>query len=175
MSTGERPFEVVFVCTGNQFRSPLAAAVFERETLGRPVRVSSCGIYAIEGSRAFAEAPDLIDELRVDLSQHRSRQLASLAHADLVIGFGRHHVDRAVADGCASPERTFTLPQAVALLEASPADGPPRERLAALQPENVAGPPPEVEDPIGLHTPRQREIMAEIDGLATRLARALFA
>lgn len=174
MSADGRPLEVVFVCTGNQFRSPLAAAVFESETSGQPVRVSSCGIFAIEGSRAFAEAPDLIEELRVDLSQHRSRQLTSLAGADLVIGFGRHHVERAVADGGAPPERTFTLPQAVELLEASAADGSPRERLAALRPENVPGPRPEVEDPIGLPTPRQREIMVEIDELVTRLARALF-
>jgi hypothetical protein len=91
-----------------------------------------------------------------------------------VIGFQRGHVERAVADGGSPPERTFTLPQAVGLLEASPAGDSPRDQLAALRPENLS-PLPEVEDPIGLPTPRQREIMAEIDELATRLARALFA
>jgi protein-tyrosine-phosphatase len=164
--------DVVFVCTGNQFRSPLAAAVFEREARGRKVRVSSCGTSAIEGSAAFAEAVDLIGELSVDLSRHRSKRLASLAEEDLVIGFERHHVERAVVDGDAPRERTFTLPQAVELLEASSTDGSPHERLAALRPGSVLD-APEVEDPIGLPTRRQREIMAEIDDLATRLAHAL--
>jgi hypothetical protein len=36
-------FEVVFVCTGNRFRSPLAAALFGRATAGLPVSVSSRG------------------------------------------------------------------------------------------------------------------------------------
>lgn len=165
--------DVVFVCTGNQFRSPLAAAVFERESRGRAVRVSSCGTSAIEGSAAFAEAVDLIEELSVDLSQHRSRRLTSLADGDLVIGFERHHVERAVVEGDAPRARTFTLPQAVELLEASPTNGSPRERLAALRAGSVLE-APEVEDPIGLPTRRQRQIMAEIDDLSTRLARALF-
>jgi hypothetical protein len=78
-----------------------------------------------------------------------------------------------VVDGDAPRERTFTLPQAVELLEASPADGGPRERLAALRPGSARD-VPEVKDPIGLLTARQREIMAEIDDLATRLAHALF-
>jgi protein-tyrosine phosphatase len=168
-----RPLEVVFVCTGNQFRSPFAAAVFAREAQGQALRVSSCGTAAIEGSTAFAEAVDLIQELRVDLSRHRSRRLPRLADADLVIGFERHHVAAAVVEGEAPRERTFTLPQAVELLEATAEDGPPRERIAAISPESAPG-APEVEDPIGLRTRRQRAIMAEIDDLATRLARALF-
>jgi protein-tyrosine-phosphatase len=173
VNAGDRPFEVVFVCTGNQFRSPLGAAVFERETRGRSVRVSSCGTSAIEGGAAFAEAVELIGELRVDLSQHRSRGLQSLAGADLVIGFERQHVARAVVEADAPWERTFTLPQAVELLEASAREGSPRERVNAVQPGSVVE-APEVEDPIGLRTSRQRQIVAEIERLTTRLARALF-
>jgi protein-tyrosine phosphatase len=164
---------VVFVCTGNQFRSPLAAAVFEREAAGRAVAVSSCGTAAVEGRAAFAEAVGLLGELSVDLSRHRSRALGSLADADLVVGFERHHVERAVVDGGAPRERTFTLPQAVELLEAAAHDGSPRERLAALRPGSVFE-APEVEDPIGLPSKRQREIMREVEGLSARLARALF-
>jgi protein-tyrosine-phosphatase len=165
-------FSVVFVCTGNQFRSPLAEAVFAREA-SRPVRVSSCGTAAVEGSAAFAEAQELVSELSVDLSRHRSRGLSKLAGADLVVGFERTHVERAVVDAGAPRERTFTLPQAVGLLEASPREGSPRERVEALQVGNVFD-APEIEDPIGLRTARQREVMAEIEDLTKRLARALF-
>lgn len=166
-------FDVVFVCTGNQFRSPLAEAVFARETAGRPVRVSSCGTSAIEGSAAFAEALELVGELSVDLSRHRSRRLHDLADADLMIGFEHTHVERAVVDGGASREKSFTLPQAVELLESSPLEGGPAERVAALAPGSLLE-APEVEDPIGMPTKRQREIMLEIEDLASRLARALF-
>jgi protein-tyrosine phosphatase len=165
-------FSVVFVCTGNQFRSPLAEAVFAREAR-RPVLVSSCGTAALEGSAAFAEALELVSELSVDLSRHRSRGLSELAGADLVVGFERTHVERAVVDGGAPRERTFTLPQAVELLEASPREGSPGERVEALRPGNVFD-APEIEDPISLGTDRQREVMAEIEDLTQRLARALF-
>ena len=164
---------VVFVCTGNQFRSPLAAAVFLREAEGRPVRVSSCGTSALAGSPAFAEAVDLVAGLSVDLSEHRSRELGNLGDADLVIGFERKHVERAVVDAGAPRERTLTLTQAVELLEAAPNGGSPRERIAALRPGNVLE-APEIEDPIGLPKRRQVEIVNEVEGLATRLASALF-
>lgn len=163
---------VVFVCTGNQFRSPLAAAVFEREAEGS-VRVSSCGITAFDGSPAFAEAVDLLGRLDVDLSDHRSRRLGSLRDADLVIGFERRHVEHAVVDADAPRERTLTLPQAVELLESSPRNGTPRERIEALQPGSVLE-APEVEDPIGLPRRRQQAIADEIQDLASRLAAALF-
>ena len=167
------PLNVVFVCTGNQFRSPLAAAVFLREAEGQPVRASSCGTSAFAGSPAFAEAVDLMGGLSVDLSEHRSRELGSLADADLVIGFERTHVERAVVDAGAPRERTLTLPQAVELLEAAPNGGSARERLAALRPGSVLD-APEIDDPIGLPKRRQLEIVREVERLATRLASALF-
>jgi len=166
-------FDVVFVCTGNQFRSPLAAAVFVRETAGFPVRVSSCGTGAIDGARAFDEAAQLATHLSVDLSAHRSRRLGDLSGADLVVGFERGHVERAVVDGGAARERTFTLPQVVELLEGASSDGSPRERLEALRPGNMLE-APEIEDPIGLREERQEAIADEVEHLATRLADALF-
>ena len=166
-------FDVVFVCTGNQFRSPLAAAVFVRETAGFPVRISSCGTGAIDGARAFDEAAQLATHLSVDLSAHRSRRLGDLSGADLVVGFERGHVERAVVDGGAARERTFTLPQVVELLEGASSDGSPRERLEALRPGNMLE-SPEIEDPIGLREERQEAIADEVEHLATRLADALF-
>jgi protein-tyrosine phosphatase len=166
-------FDVVFVCTGNQFRSPLAEAVFTRETAGFRVRVSSCGTGAIDGARAFEEAAKLATRLSVDLSAHRSRRLGDLSGADLVVGFERGHVEHAVVDGGAARERAFTLPQIVELLEETPSDGSPRERLAALRPGNVLE-APEIEDPIGLRKERQEAIADEVEELATRLADALF-
>ena len=166
-------FDVVFVCTGNQFRSPLAEAVFARATTGLPVRVSSCGTWAMDGARAFEEAAELGTRLSVDLSAHRSRRLGDLSRADLVVGFERGHVERAVVDGGAPRTRAFTLPQIVELLEEAPTDGSPRERLEALRAGNVLE-APEIEDPIGLRAERQEAIADEVEDLANRLADALF-
>ena len=85
----------------------------------------------------------------------------------------REHVERAVVDVGAPRERTLTLPQAVELLEASPNGGSPHERIAALRPGNVLE-APEIDDPIGLPKRRQLEIVNEVEGLARRLAAALF-
>jgi protein-tyrosine phosphatase len=166
-------FDVVFVCTGNQFRSPLAAAVFARETQGLAVRVSSCGTGALEGAPAFEEAAELGTRLSVDLSAHRSRRLGELGDADLVVGFEHQHVERAVVDAGAPRERAFTLPQLVELLESHPTSGSPDERLAAMQPGNVLE-APEIIDPYGEPGEVQEAIADEVEDLSRRLAVALF-
>lgn len=166
-------FDVVFVCTGNQFRSPLAAAVFARETEGLPVRISSCGTGALDGAAVFEEAAELGTRLSVDLSAHRSRRLAPLGGADLVVGFEHHHVERSVVDAGAPRERAFTLPQLVELLEAGKASGPPLERLSAMRPGNVLE-APEIIDPYGEPGTVQEAIADEVEDLSRRLAVALF-
>jgi protein-tyrosine-phosphatase len=55
----------------------------------------------------------------VDLSAHESREVrgVDLAAADLVLGFELSHISVAVVEGGARRDRTFTLPELVALLE----------------------------------------------------------
>ncbi len=92
---------VLFVCTGNTDRSPLAAALLERhlsETLGCSVdeleahgfRVSSAGLAAETGSRASRRMRRIAREIftpPVDLDAHRARKLTQdmLAQATRVI------------------------------------------------------------------------------------------
>lgn len=80
---------VLFVCTGNTDRSPLAAALLERhlaETLGCSIdeleehgfRVSSAGLAAETGSRASRRTRRIAREAftpPVDLDEHRARKL----------------------------------------------------------------------------------------------------
>jgi protein-tyrosine phosphatase len=166
-------FDVVFVCTGNQFRSPLAEAVFARETEGLPVRVSSCGTGALDGAAAFEEAAELGTRLSVDVSAHRSRRIGKLDHADLVVGFEHRHVKRAIVDAGARRERAFTLPQLVELLESHPATGSPPERVAAVRTGTMLE-APEILDPYGEPGAVQEAIAEEVEDLSGRLAAALF-
>ena len=52
--TGADELQVVFVCTGNRFRSPLAAALFREATSGLPVDVRSMGT-SVTGSDLIQE------------------------------------------------------------------------------------------------------------------------
>ena len=56
MSAAEDVFEVVFICTGNRFRSVLAEHRLRQATSGLPVRVSSFGTLDASGNTALADA-----------------------------------------------------------------------------------------------------------------------
>jgi len=89
MSVPDPLFRVLFVCTGNTCRSPLAQVALVR-ALGDDaarVAVTSAGTAAFEGSPASAPSVDVARRAGLDLSAHRSRRLdpALLAEADLVL------------------------------------------------------------------------------------------
>lgn len=175
--------DVVFVCTGNIFRSAIAEAVFRERTRGRPVRVSSAGTLDLGSVPAHEEALALAGALGVDLAPHRARCLANVdvRGADLVVGFERLHVATAVVDGGAQRARTFTLPELVELLHrVEPDDEPdPAERARALvrrasELRSADDQLPEIADPIG----GTRDVFAEtgrrVAALTARLAETLF-
>jgi protein-tyrosine phosphatase len=96
---------IVFVCTGNTCRSPLAEALCKRllaDRLGCAVAdlpsrgfvVTSAGLAAVRGEPAAAEAVAVADELGADLSGHASRPATPdlLAAADDVVGMTAGHL-----------------------------------------------------------------------------------
>jgi low molecular weight protein-tyrosine phosphatase len=179
--------KVAFVCTGNRFRSPLAAALLARDAEGLPLRIVSLGTLDLGSKPALPEAVAIAHELGLDLSGHASRNLASveLEPFDLVLGFERMHVMAAVVEAQAPIERTFTLPELVALLRRLP--GPPlpvdpveralvriRQAHAARPPGFRDGPMPELGDPLGKTLQAQRQTAAELSDLVSELAVSLF-
>ncbi len=178
-------FSVVFVCTGNRFRSPLAAAFFEAATADLPVAVTSLGTLELGDVEALPEAVALAHEHGVDLTEHRASGLRGidLATADLVVGFERKHIAAAVVDARAPAERTFTLPELVGLLErqAAPGGDPLVSARAAVQRAHASrprdfrrAPIAELPDPLGLDHPAQRAVALEVRRLTGRLAAVLF-
>ena len=69
-----RPGAVLFACTMNAVRSPIAAALL-RHLGGRNIYVESAGVRAGE-SDPFAAA--VMQEIGIDLTEHRPRTLAEL-------------------------------------------------------------------------------------------------
>jgi protein-tyrosine phosphatase len=91
--------KILFVCSGNTCRSPLAAAITRRliERAGRiDVEVSSAGTSAWDGSPASDGALLVGMERGLDLSPHRSRQLTPeiLKGSDLVLVMSPAHLSR---------------------------------------------------------------------------------
>ena len=91
-------FNILFVCTGNTCRSPLAEAIArqELERRGWPhVRVRSAGTGARAGDAASAHSVAVGERHRVELAGHRSRPLTPelVGWADLVLGMGPAHLE----------------------------------------------------------------------------------
>jgi len=82
---------VLFVCMANQFRSPLAAALFEKrlqqEGLQDGWMVNSAGTWVEEEGGAHPTAIIEADKMGMDLHSHKTREVTGvmLEAADLVI------------------------------------------------------------------------------------------
>ena len=95
---------VIFVCTGNSCRSPMAEVMFKQllaerlqvsvaELPEHGYRIASAGTLAFGGGSASRHAMDLMEERGFDLSQHRSRPLSPpmAEEAQLIIALGLSH------------------------------------------------------------------------------------
>ena len=82
---------VLFVCTGNQFRSPIAAEEFRRQLVkdGRSTTwtVGSAGTWTSNGAPAWPESIELAKSVGVDISGHLTRSLDKtlLEGADVIL------------------------------------------------------------------------------------------
>jgi protein-tyrosine phosphatase len=96
---------ILFVCTGNTCRSPLAEALCKKQLADRlgctvaelPERgfiVLSAGLAALAGGEATPEAVEAAREFGADLSAHRSRPLSAdlVRQADWVVAMTASHL-----------------------------------------------------------------------------------
>ncbi|MFG2869397.1 low molecular weight phosphatase family protein [Streptomyces sp. NPDC048338] len=181
-----RDTTVLFVCTGNTYRSPLA----ERLLLARlgpdsPIRVSSAGTRAPAGDRMDPATRSVLAELGGDADGFRPGSLTTerVMRASLVLGMEREHREAAVRLVPLALRRCFTLREFVRLAEGDRQDGgdplpggadvPGLVARAAARRGTVAPPGPGADgipDPYGEPHDVLRRCAADIDALADRLA-----
>ena len=94
---------VLFVCTGNTCRSPLAEAIGRSlaSARGLDLTFSSAGTSAWDGAPASDGSLLVGMERQLDLSSHRSRALTPemVAAASVILAMGPHHLERVEALG----------------------------------------------------------------------------
>ena len=120
---------VLFVCTANRFRSPLAAAILEKAlaedkqegnlpwTSGNRYswEVSSAGIWTDPGEPALPDVQDAARQLGLDLSGHRSRMVSDglLSRYDLILVMEQSHREALLREYPHYQERIYLLSHVV--------------------------------------------------------------
>ncbi len=113
---------VLFVCTGNTCRSPMAETIFRdlvakklgckiEELEDRGVVVASAGIAAFSGSPATMEAVEVMKSAGLDLSGHESQPLTEqlVRQADHIFAMTRSHLDALLAEWPQAADRARLL------------------------------------------------------------------
>lgn len=111
--TRPEPFRILFLCTGNTCRSPLAEVIARRDLAARGwahVDIRSAGIAAAPGSPASAGAVHAAALHGLDLSGHEAHQLTeeTVSWADLILAMSPRHVQAARALGGADTAALIT-------------------------------------------------------------------
>ena len=137
---------ILFVCTANQCRSPMAEGLMlrklEREGRADEIRAASAGVDALNGCRATENSIQVMAARGIDISGHRSRATTDriLQDAALILTMERAHAHVLQALFPAHAERVHLLAQ-MADLESDVADpvGSPLEdyRRTAQEIENL--------------------------------------
>ncbi|AEE95267.1 low molecular weight protein arginine phosphatase [Mahella australiensis] len=107
---------ILFVCSGNTCRSPMAQAIaetmFRKADSGlEAIKVMSAGIAAVNGQPASANAIEVMREMGMDISRHRSRMLSGelVEQADLILTMTLQHKRYVLMMFPESYDKVFTL------------------------------------------------------------------
>lgn len=86
---------ILFVCTANTCRSPMAAAIMEKIAIENDldVLIESAGIFANVGGKASENAVKALDEMGIDLTFHETKPITEelIQKSDIILTMTRAH------------------------------------------------------------------------------------
>lgn len=106
---------VLFVCTGNTCRSPIAEEVADdaagRSIHYKDIEFDSAGTFACEGEPATEEAIEVMQEVGLDLEKHKAQQFTKeLADwADVILAMEAKHIEEMEAMAPEQEHKMHTL------------------------------------------------------------------
>jgi len=98
----DKAIKILFVCTGNICRSPMAEGYFRdlcKKNKRNDIDVASAGIFAGDNFSASPEAVKTMSNYSIDISKHKSRQITEelVRSSELIVVMTKPHKNTILA------------------------------------------------------------------------------